>query len=95
MIVLVITEECQMAQIYENKKCKQTADIWSAFQAFKNIKLTLGVDFINCFAPYPKLFEKLFTGSKVWRKAQKIGVKRKKVYAIDPWSTYWTPPPLK
>ena len=24
-----------------------------------------GVDFINCFAPYAQLFEKLFTGVKV------------------------------
>ena len=32
-------------------------------------------------------FEKLFTGAKVQRKAQKISVERKTVYEIDP-STY-------
>ena len=29
-------------------------------------------------------FEKLFTGTKVWRKARKFGVGRKTVYEIDP-----------
>ena len=29
-------------------------------------------------------FDKLFTGAKVQRKAQKIGVGRKSVYEIDP-----------
>ena len=29
-------------------------------------------------------FEKLFTGKKVWRKAQKIGIGCKTVYEIDP-----------
>ena len=31
-------------------------------------------------------FEKLFCGVKVWRLGQKIGVRRKIVYEIDPWS---------
>ena len=30
-------------------------------------------------------FVKLFTGTKVWCKAQKIGVGHKTVYEIDPW----------
>ena len=30
-------------------------------------------------------FEMHFTGTKVWRKVQKISVWRKKVYEIDPW----------
>ena len=31
-------------------------------------------------------FEKLFTGAKVWHKAQKIGKKSKTAYEINPWS---------
>ena len=34
-------------------------------------------------------FEKLFTGAKVWRKAQKIGVGRKTEYEIDPRSSLY------
>ena len=34
--------------------------------------------------PLRPTFEKLFTGAKVWRKAQKIGVGRKSVKEIDP-----------
>ena len=30
-------------------------------------------------------FKKLFTGAKVWHKAQAIGVGRKTVYEIGPW----------
>ena len=46
--------------------------------------LNTGVDFINSFAPLCPTFEKLFTGAKVWRKAQKFGIGRKTVYEIDP-----------
>ena len=49
------------------------------------------VNFIKGFAPFHPTFtplrptyEKLFTGAKVRRKAQKIGVGRKSVYETDP-----------
>ena len=46
------------------------------------------VDFINRFAPLRPTFEKLFTGTNVGRRAQKIGAGRKTVYEINPW-TIW------
>ena len=49
-------------------------------------KIKSGVDFINGFAPLRPTFEKLFTGAKVRRKAQKFVAGHKTVYEIDPWT---------
>ena len=38
---------------------------------------------LNCLCPTPS-FEKLFSGVKVWRRAQKIGLGRKTIQEIDP-----------
>ena len=53
-----------------------------------------GVDYINFCCTLRQIvhtlrptFEKLFTGVKVWRKAQNMGVGRKRVYEIDPRQT--------
>ena len=58
---------------------------------FKWLQPVLGRFHKRVLHPEPKFralrptFEKLFTGTKVWRKARKFGVGCKTVYEIDPW----------